>query len=288
MNDQLKNIVKEIKATSHTVAAGTLEISSATEELAASTEEQSAQASSVSSAVHQLAATSSTITGSVDSSRQTVENSAKLTKDGSRIIQKSIESLQAIHVQTENLKTSIGNLDTSTGKIGNIIDLIDEVAEQTNLLALNAAIEAARAGDAGRGFAVVANEVKKLAERTANATKEIALIIDGFRKESQLAIKVMQSTSDEVEKGTGLGHQSLEILQNIVDYSEKILESTTSIANAIGQENITIDEISNNIEGIATASSESAQTVLDVAGTTESLSKQAETMQDIVNQFKTE
>jgi methyl-accepting chemotaxis protein len=285
--ERVQGIIQKVKENAEAVSSGSLEISSSSEELAATVEEQSTQSQTVSTSVAELTATSNDISKSIEGTQSQAEGASKLTKEGGKVIQDSIDSFKSIQAQTGNLGKIIDSLGDSTQKIGNIIDVINDVADQTNLLALNAAIEAARAGEAGRGFAVVADEVRKLAERTAKATREIEEIITQLQAEAGNAEAAMGDASKEVEKGTKLGEESLKILDKIVASSDGILDAATSVATAVMQENATIEEVNNNIQGIAAASEESSNAVQEVASTAEDLSRQAETLKDLAGQFIT-
>ncbi len=285
---RIQDLIREVKENTETVSSASIQISSSSEELASTIEEQSNQSQSVATAVQELTSTSDEIAKSIEDTQKNAENASNLTKDGSKIIQKSIDSLIRIKNHTDNLGQIIDKLNESSNKIGNIINIINDVADQTNLLALNAAIEAARAGEAGRGFAVVADEVRKLAERTSKATKEIEVIITSLQKESTLANKAMKNATKEVDMGKELGENSLKILNEIVNSSEIILDSATSVATAVAQENSTIDEVNNNIQGIAAGSEEAANAVSEVSSTADDLAKQAEKLKELVNKFKTD
>ena len=149
-------------------------------------------------------------------------------------------------------------LGSQSEKIGEIINVINEIADQTNLLALNAAIEAARAGEAGRGFAVVADEVKKLAERTGKATQEIAGMIGAIRSGVDNAVNAMDEASQKVKTGVELSNEAGEALNEIVSSASNLQSMVYQIAAAIEEMNSTTDEIARDIEQVAAVTKESS------------------------------
>ncbi len=285
---RIHSLVVDVKSGALNVSAAAEQISSSSEELASTALEQSEQAQSIATALNELAVTSESISESMEDAKKTTETSAQDTSKGGEIIQKTIDGLNSIDKQASNLSMIIANLGTSTDKIGSIITVIDDIADQTNLLALNAAIEAARAGEAGKGFAVVADEVRKLAEKTAEATKEIVAIIKSLQGEAEKAGTSMDDVTKEVKKGVELGNESLAVLELIVKSSDKVMESAATVATAIAEESVTIEEINNNIHGMATASDESSKAVHEVAKTAEELARQSEMLKDLVEKFKTD
>ena len=203
------------------------------------------------------------------------------------MIARTIEAIRSIEATTRTLAQTLEQLRGSTETIGNIVEVINGVADQTNLLALNAAIEAARAGEAGRGFAVVADEVRKLAERTGKATQDITQIITGLQQETVQANQAMGQAQNAVSRGTELGGESLRILEEIIKASGTVQENTREVAAAINEEGITIEEINQNIQGIASATTQSSQAVSEIAHTAEDLAQRAESLRLLVERFKT-
>nr|HPI19467.1 methyl-accepting chemotaxis protein [Candidatus Kapabacteria bacterium] len=161
-----------------------------------------------------------------------------------------------------------------------------DIADQTNLLALNAAIEAARAGEQGRGFAVVADEVRKLAERTTEATKQIAVMIKGIQNETQLAVAAMNKGNNEVAEGISLADKAGASLKSVVDSSRLVQDMINQIAAASEEQSSTSEEIAKNVGTISHVTNDSARRIQDIAHSSEDLSKLTEQLRSLVTQFK--
>ncbi len=164
-------------------------------------------------------------------------------QEGGESIYKSIEGLQNIGRTTEKTMDSIRNLGQRSEEIGTIVQVIDEIADQTNLLALNAAIEAARAGDAGRGFAVVAEEIRKLAERSMEATKEIAVVIRQVQQETAMAIKATEETYDAGKGGISLAESSRDAFSEIIGAVKDSSDVMQGIAKAASELHKAIEQV---------------------------------------------
>jgi len=185
---------------------------------------------------------------------------------GREAMKKAILSMIKIKEVVSKSSEVISGLSRSAEDIGDIIDVIDDIAEQTNLLALNAAIEAARAGEHGRGFAVVADEVRKLAERSGSATKEIADLIKGIQGESEAAVHAMEEGTSEVEEGVKLAENSGKALENIISGVDKTENLVKEIARASEVQKTSSDEVSDSINNVS-------KQVSAITSATERLSK---------------
>jgi methyl-accepting chemotaxis protein len=166
----------------------------------------------------------------------------------------------------------VEELGKSFDQIGRIIGVIDDIADQTNLLALNAAIEAARAGEQGRGFAVVADEVRKLAERTTRATKEIADMIRTVQEETKVAVVAMEEGTKQVEEGVTTTSKAGDSLKQIIHMSEQVGEMITHIATAATEQSSATEQINNNMDQIAKLVKESSDGARESAKACQDLS----------------
>lgn len=180
-----------------------------------------------STTIQEMGATLSEFTKRVSEANELSRRAASEAESGSETVFKSVEGIQRISKTAEETAEVVQGLGSRSEEIGGILEIIEEIADQTNLLALNAAIEAARAGDAGRGFAVVAEEIRKLAERSLESTKEIAEVIKQVRAETVRAVKAVGTVLNEATEGTALAGRTREALKKILDSSQdnsKIME----------------------------------------------------------------
>lgn len=278
-------IEKVTEAVSATASASS-QISSSSEEMAAGAQEQSAQAGEIASAVQQMTSTILETTKNASQANQEAKSAGDMAAEGGKVVQDTVNGMNRIAEVVSKAADTVKDLGKSSDKIGEIIQVIDDIADQTNLLALNAAIEAARAGEQGRGFAVVADEVRKLAERTTKATKEIASMISSIQKETGGAVESMEEGTAEVEKGRELANQAGEALRKIIESSKSVVDVINQVASASEEQSSAAEQISQNIEAISSVTQQSAAGTQQIARAAEDLNRLTDNLQNLITRFR--
>ncbi len=269
-------------------ASAAAQISSSSEVLASGAQEQNVQTNEIAGAVEEMTKTILESTRNAGIAAEHSKSASDSAKIGARKIEESKHGMIRIVNSTKETGKIIFSLTQKTDQIGEITQVIDDIADQTNLLALNAAIEAARAGDQGRGFAVVADEVRKLAERTTKATKEIAETIRTVQREAKEADRAMVEAEDLVKTGMDLTEEVAKVLAQILTMNERVAETVIQLAASSEQQSATAEEISKNIETITTVVSESANGTGQIARAAEDLNGLTDNLQALLGQFRIE
>ncbi len=289
INNTVENlcaIIRQVASAAEATTQAVLSTTSSVEELSATAAEQSRQAMLVEESVSMMG---SEIEQAADRARIAVDR-AHTNRDSARrggdIVQGTIQKIREIASFIEQSSTTVRRLGDSSAEIGEIIQVIEEIADQTNLLALNAAIEAARAGEQGRGFAVVADEVRKLAERTSKATKQIGTMINTIQVETKDAVRAMQSGSKEMEEGIRLADQTGEALQSIVKNAETAASANTENAHAADRQVSVAKDTVQKMQLIAQSASQSAEAVGQIASASEQLNMLTDNLRSLVHQFQ--
>jgi methyl-accepting chemotaxis protein len=205
---------------------------------------------------------------------------------GGKIVEEALTTIRSIAGAVGDTATKIEGLGKSSDQIGRIIGVIDEIADQTNLLALNAAIEAARAGEQGRGFAVVADEVRKLAERTTKATREIAQMIEAIQQETKTAVEKMHLGTGQVQAGVETTTQAGKALADIITAAQQVGDMVEQIAASATQQSSTTEQISDSVEQIVGSYGQSAASARQSAETCQGLANLALDLQQLVSRFQ--
>jgi methyl-accepting chemotaxis protein len=284
----IKDTLIAVSEASAQVAAASSQISSSTEQMAAGAQEQTSQASEVASAVEEMTKTILENSKNASSTADTAKEAKRAASEGGTVVEETVRGMRRIAEVVKQSAATVQELGKSSNQIGEIVSVIDDIADQTNLLALNAAIEAARAGEQGRGFAVVADEVRKLAERTTKATKEIAGMIKKIQTDTHGAVASMEQGTKEVDAGIILADKAGVSLKEIVGISQKVTDMVAQIAAASEQQSSASEQISKNVEAISAVTGETAQGTQQVARAAEDLNRQTENMQHLLGQFKLE
>ncbi len=203
-------------------------------EVANGAQEQASAVQVASSATGRLSDAIQQISDNTQKLAENTASSVQVAKDSAHVVEQTIQGMQSIQSKVNLSSQKVQEMGQRSDQIGAIVQTIDDIASQTNLLALNAAIEAARAGEHGKGFAVVADEVRKLAEKSTLATKEIGVLIHAIQQTVTDAVDAMQESSSEVEKGVSYANQSSESLEKLLRTSQVGLVSGQEIARATG------------------------------------------------------
>ncbi len=284
--EKLHSVMLQVTTNTHRLATASEEISAAATEQAQGSETQKDQTAQVATAMQEMSSTVLQVTENSNKAAGAARQAADTARHGGTVVEETLVRMRAISESVTETAQKVKNLGKSSDAIGEIIGVIDDIADQTNLLALNAAIEAARAGEQGRGFAVVADEVRKLAERTSKATKEIAAMIKSIQVETKNAVAAMKSGTEQVELGVNSTSAAGKSLGEIIRMAEQVGDMITHIATASTQQSTATGEVNNTIEQISKITQESAAGAHQSARACHELSNLALDLQNLVGQFK--
>jgi methyl-accepting chemotaxis protein len=238
------------------VAISLCHVSSLTHKTVEAAASQSERSQAVAVATEQMASTLHMVAENTLQAAGFSSQVDEAASDGMSVVDEACTSIMAIRENVVQTLETVDKLETSSGRIGDIINLIEDIADQTKLLALNAAIEAARAGEHGRGFAVVADEVKVLSERTATSTKEIAKIIADIQTESREAAKSISEEQERVEDGVARSTAAKECLERILKLASDTAHLINQIASATEEQSVTTNEIAEKIHNVSTSAAD--------------------------------
>jgi len=241
----------------------------------------------------QIAGSMEEMTTTIDDTTQTtsrVANEASQASDDARqggsIVSTTIAGMSSIANVVVESATTIQKLNASSEQIGDIARTIEEIADQTNLLALNAAIEAARAGEQGRGFAVVADEVRKLAERTQQATREISVMLKHIQSDTTKAVHAMMQGQDEVERGKESATSAVRAIEHIIARTSSVANLVSQVAAASTEQSSASNDIASNLDSIGFVTAQATESMKSLSTAADGLNSLINDLQSLILQFK--
>ncbi|HEX7158718.1 MAG TPA: methyl-accepting chemotaxis protein [Edaphobacter sp.] len=285
MQSSLGSIIGTVVETAGSLTGSAQSMHNASEQIHRRIDQQSQQTQQTATAMQEMSASIAEVSRHTQSAAETARSAAQTAREGGEIVKHVLGSMHSIATAVSDTSSTVGLLGEDSKRISQIVTTIDEIARKTNLLALNAAIEAARAGDHGRGFAVVAGEVRRLAESTAQATGEIATMIQEIQDRTRVAIASMESGTGTVQEGVHTTTQAGEALERIIGMAERVDKMITQIAIAASQQAAAADQSSASLDAIHSLSQENLIEMATTAEGIESLRTTAVALEEQVDHF---
>ncbi|ANQ85735.1 methyl-accepting chemotaxis protein [Azoarcus olearius] len=286
MQQELRSMVRMIQDNAERIAAASENLAGNTGEISRATEQQSSAAEAIAAAIEQMTTSINHVSAFTADARGIATESGNTSRAGAEVIQRVVHDIERVAQSVDQSAAAIRTLGQRSKEIASVVTVIKEVADQTNLLALNAAIEAARAGEQGRGFAVVADEVRKLAERTAASTEDIARIVGLITSGTDSAVRAMDEQVAGVQASVTLAAEAGEAIGRIKSSSEQVVSTVSDVSAALAEQSTTSTEIARGIEDIAQMSGRNSQSAREVAGATRELAGLSQELRNTVQRFR--
>ena len=283
---ELRRIIQSVQATTLDVSSSAAEIRSATEHLSQGSETQAYQIIETSKAVKEMSDSIAQVSENAVQSATVSQQALFNAQRGTKAVQDTILGMNRIRDQVQETAKRIKRLGESSQEIGEIVQLIEDIADRTSILALNASIQAAMAGEAGRGFAVVAEEVERLAERSTDATKQIAMLIKTTQTETTEAVAAMEATTHDVVTGSQLADQAGQALGEIENVSNNLAELIQSISMASKQQARGSENLARSMTEISEVTQQTAAGTRQAAVAINELANLADQLRTSVSRFK--
>ncbi|WP_038219154.1 methyl-accepting chemotaxis protein [Vibrio sp. N418] len=286
MQGSLVTLIGSISTVSNEVKVVTNELELISQDVVSGASAQADKAGLIATAAEELSLTIAEVAQQGSATFEESKRSEDSAVGGRDVIRDMVASIQQVSQQMGDMSTQMNQLGSHGEKIGSVIKVIEDIAEQTNLLALNAAIEAARAGEFGRGFAVVADEVRALAERTTNATKEVAGIIQSIQAGTQEAVTYTEDNCRLVEIGVSQSEGAVNALEEIVAGASHVQSMINSIATAAEEQTAVTREIAADITSISDISAHSLELANSSSTNVAGLNQKVSQLEDLVGKFR--
>jgi len=284
---KIQEVVSQVAGFTEQLASAATQMAAITETTSAGAKTQHEETDQVASAVTQMGSTVQEVARNASEAANAANHADAETANGRKVVAKTVNSINDLASEIDRVSQVVHRLGTDSDNIGTVLDVIKSIAEQTNLLALNAAIEAARAGEQGRGFAVVADEVRTLASRTAQSTREIQQMIESLQTGSREAVKAMDDgrvMAQATVKQAAAAGESLDVIAGAVS---TITTMNIQIATAMEEQNAVVENINKNIVSISMVSDQTAEGAQQTSKASSQLSQLAVKLQTLLEQFKT-
>ena len=286
MLDNFTKVLERVRKAAMEVTACSNNILVAADQMQAGATQQDQEITNTSSAVEELTVSMKQVSNNAEASAEAARRALDAAEQGNRAVRDTLDGMQRIRSSVQATAKKIKSLGDRSLEISEIINVINDITEQTNLLALNAAIEAARAGEAGRGFAVVADEVRKLAEHSRSATKDIAALIKAIQAETNEAVVVMEDGTKEVESGAQLADQAGRALDAISSVVRQSAELVQEISLASKQQVRGTEGVANAMQIISNITRQTSQGTRGTVATVSQLVKLSDQLNEALAQFR--
>ncbi len=283
---RIEDIVRRVSIHAQTLGSAATELAQTAQETASQAKQQQEQSARISVTMNEMSTAVNEISQTTQRAAEDARKAEESAVSGGQTVQTTVKAIQELLTANQQTSARIEELGRSSDAIGKIVSVIVEIADQTNLLALNASIEAARAGEHGRGFAVVAGEVRRLAERTSAATKEIDTTVRGIQDGTHIAVEAMRSSMEQVKSGVASANSAGDALTSIINGSVSVQKMVTQIAAAATEQSYSTQTVVNTMGEITAIVERTASSSQQSVDASEELSHLANELSGLVGAFK--
>src|SRR6185437_2977675 len=284
--EELRTLVRGINSATDQVAKATTDAQAISNRLYEASQRQNKEIQQASASVLQMAQSINEVSQTAAQSARVAQQSLAAAEKGGEAVHNQISGMNEIRTQIQDTAKRIKRLGESSLEIGEIVELISDITEQTNVLALNAAIQAASAGEAGRGFTVVAEEVQRLAERSAEATRHIGAIVKSIQRDTQDAVEAMERSTRGVVDGTKTADEAGDALRDIEQISNRLAELIGAISNSTQQHAGAAAKVAANMKAILAITQLTTEGTKKTAASSQRLTALADSLKSSVSNFK--